>query len=247
MKKNLYISLLFIVLFSIIKTYNFVPIKNNLRTTEEKYQKLKYTQIKKYMDKRNVFIIDTRNNTISNKGYIKNSLILPLTMDYAKWLPSLVNKYSYIILICDEDNYKKAIQSTEELNMYRIIGYAIYDDIIENGVLNIEIVEYNENTKKDVEKLVQKGKYLLDIREIKEFEETGVIKEASLIPLSTFKGEKVDLPENEVIYVFCKSGGRALLGMTYLKRAGFDNKFIIMRGGMTKTIQEGYPLAQYNE
>ena len=168
-------------------------------------------------------------------------------MGYATWLPALVNKGSNIVLICDEDNYKNAIQNTEQLGIYTILGYALYNEIIKQSDLNIQTAEYNENTKKDVEKLVIKGKYLIDIREIKEFKETGVINEAHLIPLSTFKSDYINFPENIDIYIFCKSGGRALLGMSYLKRNGYKNKFIIMRGGMTKTIQEGYPLAQYNE
>ena len=244
MKKYLNFILLLILLFSFIKS-NIEIKKKNLRTTEEKYPKLAAIHLKSYMNMQNIYIIDTRNNTISNKGFLKNSLILPLTMGYATWLPALVNKGSNIVLICDEDNYKNAIQNTEQLGIYTILGFALYNEIIKQSDLNIQTAEYNENTKKDVEKLVIKGKYLIDIREIKEFKETGVINEAHLIPLSTFKSDYINFPENIDIYIFCKSGGRALLGMSYLKRNGYKNKFIIMRGGVTKTIQEGYPLVPY--
>ena len=246
MKKYLNISFLFILLLSFIKSKTFIKTKN-LRAMEEKYSKLAAIHLKSYMNMENIHIIDTRDNTISNKSYLKNSLLLPLTMGYATWLPSLVNKGSNIVLICDEDNYKNALQNTEILGIYNIIGYAIYNEIIKQSDLNIQKAEYNENTKKDVEKLVAKGKYLLDIREIKEYKETGVINEAHLIPLSTFTSNYNRIPESVDIYIFCKGGGRALLGMSYLKRMGFKNKFIIMRGGMTKTIQEGYPLVPYTE
>jgi len=39
----------------------------------------------------------------------------------------------------------------------------------------IQVSEYNENTKADVENLVQNGAYLLDIRDIKEYNQTGII------------------------------------------------------------------------
>lgn len=245
MKKYLNISFLFIFLFAFIKNKIFIKTKN-LRAIEENFPKLAAIRLKRYMNDESIYIIDTRNNTISNKGYLKNSLLLPLTMDYANWLPSLVNKGSNIVLICDEDNYKNALQNTSVLGFYNILGYALYDEIIKQSDLNIKKAEYNENTRKDVEKLIAKGKYLIDIREIKEYQETGVIKEAQLFPLSLFKSDYRKITEKNEIYIFCKSGGRALLGMSYLKRFGFKNRFIIMRGGMTKTIQEGYPLVPYN-
>ena len=39
---------------------------------------------------------------------------------------------------------------------------------------------------------------------------------------------------------------RAVIGMSYAKRAGYTNKFIIMKGGMNKAIQERYPLVPYS-
>ena len=246
MKKYLYISFLFILLFSFIKNKTFIKTKN-LRAAEEKIKKLTAIHLKNYMNTNKMHIIDTRDNTISNKGFLKNSLLLPLKMSYKTWLRSLVNKGSNIVLICDEDNYEDAVDTTKELGIYNIVGYAIYKEIIKQSDLNIQKAEYNDNTKKEVEKLVTKGKYLLDIREIKEYKETGVIKEAHLIPLSTFESDYKKLPEDVDIYIFCKSGGRALLGMSYLKRIGLKNKFIIMKEGMDKTIKEGYPLVQYEE
>ena len=40
---------------------------------------------------------------------------------------------------------------------------------------------------------------------------------------------------------------RAVVGMSYAKRAGYTNRFVIMRGGMNQTIHEGYPLVPYTE
>jgi rhodanese-related sulfurtransferase len=53
------------------------------------------------------------------------------------------------------------------------------------------------------------------------------------------------LPKNDDIYLFCKTGGRALIAMSFLKKAGFRNKLYVMKGGMTKTIEEGFPLVKY--
>ena len=232
MKKIIYLSLLIWILIN--------SIKANL-------SEINLSKLKKFLLRKDTYIIDTRDNTISSKGYIQNSLILPLTMDFAKWLPLLVNKGSKIVLICDMNNYKPAETKISEIAGYIYEGYSIYDNIIRQGEINIQSAIYNENTKNDVEKLVKDEKYIVDIREIEEYKETGVIKEANLIPLSTFKENYKKLPKNKDIYAFCKSGGRALLAMSYARRLGYRNKFYIMRGGMKKTIEEGYILAPYSD
>ena len=220
--------------------------KSLFSSIEDRYIKYPAISIKALIPNKNLYIVDVRNNTISNLGFLENSLLLPLTMAYETWFPAVIKETSNVILICDESNYKEALEKTESLGPYHIFGYAIYDEIIKEENFNIQVAEYNENTKEDVEKLVANGEYLLDIREISEYNETGVIKEANLFPLSTFNIDYVNLPKDVDVYVFCKGGGRALSAMSFAKRAGFTNKFIIMRGGMGKTINEGYPLGPYD-
>ena len=222
-------------------------LKNVLIQPEENYRKIMPVQLRNYILKKNVYIVDTRNNTISSQGYLENSLILPLTMSYEKFFPMVVKEGSSVILICDEDNYRDAIKKTIDFGRYYFLGYAIYDEIPKDSHLNIKKAVYNENDMESIQKLVEEGKYIVDIREIDEYKETGVIKEANLLPLSTFRKEYTTLPKDKDIYFYCKSGGRALLGMTYVQRAGYKNKLIVMRGGMTKTIQEGYPLIPYSK
>ena len=211
----------------------------------EKYKKLTKDEIDSFIPDLNYHILDTRNNSISNQGYLKNSLLMPLTMDYDRWLPIFVNIDKEVILICEKDNYEKAYAMTKSLGNYEIKGYAIYDELIQENEKNIQVAEYNENTKSDVENLVNNGAYLLDIRDIKEYNQTGVIQNSNLIPLPTFVTDYNKITKDEDVYIFCGGGGRALLGMSYLKRAGYTNKLIVMRGGMGKTIKEGYSLVEY--
>ena len=122
-----------------------------------------------------------------------------------------------------------------------------YDEITKEREFDIQVAKYNENTKKSVEKLVEDGEYLLDIREVSEYKETGVIKDSNLVPLTTFSTDYIKIPKDVDIYIFCRGGGRALLAMSFLKRLGYTNKIIILRGGMNKIIKEGYPLVSYSE
>lgn len=63
--------------------------------------------------------------------------------------------------------------------------------------------------------------------------------------MPTFVTDYNKITKDEDVYIFCGGGGRGLLGMSYLKRSGYTNKLIVMRGGMGKTIKEGYPLVEY--
>ena len=245
MFKN-FIFILTLLCLAVFSAYFISKFQNKSSENKEKYTKLSFKEIESFIPNLNNFIIDTRNYTISNKGYLKNSLLIPLSVDYEKWFTLFIDKGSNVILISDEENYEKAYNQTISLGSYKIVGYAIYDEIIKEENLDIKVAEYNENTKEDVEKLTSEGAYLLDIREIKEYEETGVIKEAHLIPLSTFKSEYSKITKEENVYIFCRKGVRALLAMSFLQRSGYTNKLIIMRDGMEKIIKEGYSLDKYS-
>ena len=224
----------------------FLGVKAS-QNIEYRYEKLNSIHLKNYLHNLNLYIIDTREFEVSNQGYIENSIIMPITFSYSTWFPAIIEEDANVVLICDEENYINALEQTEALGPYKIFGYAIYNELIEENKLKIIKAEYNENTKEDVEKLVEKDEYMIDLREVSEFKETGVIKEAHLMPLSNFRNDYINLPKNLDIYVYCKLGKRALIGMTYAQRAGYSNRFVIMRGGMNKTISEGYPLVAYTE
>ena len=59
--------------------------------------------------------------------------------------------------------------------------------------------------------------------------------------------KKNTLPKNGEIYLFCKTGGRALMAMSYLKKEGFRNKLYVLKGGINKTIEEGFSLVKYTD
>ena len=243
MKAFLIISLLFLVQPAIFNG-KFLS-KKKIVLAQENYVQLPSAAIKKYMLIDNVYIVDTRDYKVSNLGYLKNSLLFSLTVGYSTLVPLLISDGSNIVLICDKDNYKESLKTTEALGKYKILGYAIYDEIIKEDTFDILVAEYNENTKKDVQKLVDKGKYLLDVRGEQKWKETGVIKESHLIAYYNFKTGYKAIPNNQDVYIFCNGGGTALLIMSYLQRVGYLHKCIVMRGGMNKTIAEGYPLVPY--
>ena len=207
------------------------------------YSKMSGKELKQYVLNQKIYIVDTRDFAISATGYFPQSILCPTSM--YSWLTVIVPSGSDVIIITDEDNYQNSIDALIDLKLYNLLGYGIYNEINENSSFFIQKIEYNPNTKESIKEIVDNGENIIDIREISEFKETGVIEQAILIPLTTFQTDYIKIPKNGNVYVFCKSGMRAVVGMSYAKRAGYTNRMVIMSGGMNKAIEEGYPLVPY--
>jgi len=79
--------------------------------------------------------------------------------------------------------------------------------------------------------------FLLDIREVFEYEE-GHILGARNIPLASLNNETVnDLPRDIPIYIYCRSGRRVIEAENILRTLGFDN--IVNMGGIVSWQEEG--------
>ena len=212
---------------------------------EKKYTKISELEFKKYLDNKEIYIVDTREIPLCKKGYIRNSIIIPLSMSYSTWFPALIKGKSDAIIITDKEHEKESLDKTGAFGSYNILGYVLYDELVRNKSFIIEKIEYNTNTKEEIQKLVDNKKIIIDIREIGEFKETGIVKDALLIPLTTFKENFNKIPKEGDVYIYCKSGMSAVTGMTFAKREGYKNKFIIIEGGMLKTIKEGFQVVPY--
>ena len=157
----------------------------------------------------------------------------------------MIEENSQILLICDKDNYKDALKKVENFGFYKILGYSIYETLTNEGEIYIKNVDYKDSSKKEVDGLLSKGKTILDVREIEEYEKTGVIKGSTLIPLSQFNDKYNDLPEKGEIYIFCKTGTRALMAMSFLIKKGYTNRLYIMKGGIDELKEDGYHFDKY--
>jgi len=93
-------------------------------------------------------------------------------------------------------------------------------------------VEHTKDTLESVKAaMAKKDAVLVDVREQREWDE-GHIDGALLVPLSWLreesKGDKFaerlgeKLPAKKILYVHCRSGGRALTAAGLLRKQGFD-------------------------
>ena len=216
-------------------------------TSTNSFVKINAIVLKRILENNEFYVIDTREMSTSVLGYISNTVIIPRS-NFTSWFSFVVPENAKLVVITDRENYIQTLVEIESFGKYKLYGYCFYDDVFRFPYFNIEKIEYDPNTKESLSNIIpNKGSLIIDVREISEYKETGVIEEAQLIPFSTFIKNYVNIPNGRRIYVLCKKGLRAVIAATFAQRAGLTNKFIILYRGIEKVIEEGYPLVPYKE
>ena len=208
-------------------------------------KKISPDEIKKLIaDDKELFIIDTRDQSVSALGYIKSSLVFSLKVGFVKFFQCLMNQKNKFIFITDKDKQNDSLLLAMRLGNLNLVGYSDYESWKEKGN-EVETILYEPSTTENVNKLVKNGEYILDIREVPEFRSVGVVKDAHLSPLSTFGEKYAEVPKDKTIHIMCKSGARAAIALSYLKRMGYENKMIILQGSCVKLQSENYQFEKY--
>ena len=90
----------------------------------------------------------------------------------------------------------------------------------------------------DAYQLYQDDVFVLDVRTPEEYQD-GHLPGATLIPIDQLGARYGELPQNETILVYCRSGNRSLQAVYLLENAGFDRVHSLDRG-IKNWIQNGY-------
>ena len=88
----------------------------------------------------------------------------------------------------------------------------------------------------EAEALIIDGAYLLDVRELDEWE-AGRAPLANHIPLGVLGSRLEELPKDKKIVVVCRSGGRSGVATDALVQSGFDA--LNLAGGMQAWAETG--------
>lgn len=99
-----------------------------------------------------------------------------------------------------------------------IVNYAGY---IASNLLNGDFRQVNVDK---VRKLVESGAYIIDVREIREYE-NGHIKGAKNIPLSQLRERINEIPKDIPVYLHCRTGQRSYNAALALQNLGYRNVY----------------------
>jgi rhodanese-related sulfurtransferase len=86
---------------------------------------------------------------------------------------------------------------------------------------------------------LEKGAFLLDVREPDEYTESHLAG-ATLIPLGDLAQRTAELPRDREIIAYCRSGGRSARAVDFLREQGFNAH--TLQGGIIEWNKEGQPV-----
>ncbi len=87
--------------------------------------------------------------------------------------------------------------------------------------------------------LREDGAFVLDVRTPEEWDQVH-IPGAALIPLDQLAGRVNEVPKDQPVLVYCRSGNRSQTGRDILLAAGYE-QVTSMTGGITAWAAAGYP------
>lgn len=96
----------------------------------------------------------------------------------------------------------------------------------------ISVLELSEILEKDPKTA------LIDVREQEEFDEVNL--GGHLIPLSEFEARWQEVPKDQPVYIYCRSGRRSRTALEYLKKQGYTNGMNVT-GGILAWLNEVNP------
>ncbi len=97
------------------------------------------------------------------------------------------------------------------------------------------------------ERLTSKEAVLIDVRELKEWNE-GHLEDARLVPLSDIRDPQKrinatkDLSKDNIIYCHCRSGKRVFIATHYLTKEGYDIR--PLKAGYKNLLSDGFEIAK---
>jgi rhodanese-related sulfurtransferase len=112
----------------------------------------------------------------------------------------------------------------------------ISDPVDEVGTVN----GYSDVSVKEAKEMIDSGEvFLLDVRTVDEFE-TEHIEGAVNINVNELSSRLDEVPRDETILVYCRSGARSVTASNILIDAGYADVYNML-GGINEWKAEGYP------
>jgi len=143
---------------------------------------------------------------------------------------------------------KPAKNINKNKNLFIILAAILVLAVAAGSIITTQILNNQKDPVRAVEdqivnvhqanQLSEEGVFLLDVRTVEEWQ-AGHIPGATLIPLGQLQDRSGELPGDEPILIYCRSGNRSLQALNYLKDIGFGDLYS-MDGGINTWIAAGY-------
>ncbi len=190
--------------------------------------------------KNDCIILDTRNSSEFNTGFVPESISIGLDGRFAEWAGSILPFDQTIILVTEKGKEKESITRLARVGFDKIEGYLSESfEGWKNAGEKIDLIIDIEADELAMDISFDPNMVIVDVRKETEYAD-GHIKEAINIPLSdlTDPGSMTNLDDNHNIYIHCAGGYRSVIASSLIKRQGIHNIRNVV-GGFAKIKELG--------
>lgn len=177
-------------------------------------------------------VLDTRNASDFEKGFIPGSTFIGLDGTYAVWVGTLIDINTKLVVVAAEGRENEAILRLARVGYENVLGY------LEGGIEAWKAANLPVDTMKSVDPEefaaamnAPKHDAVLDVRRPGEWD-NGHAEGAEHVCLSMFaKPNGTDsIDKDKPYYVHCAGGYRSVIAISLLKQKGYTN-LVNVRGG----------------
>ncbi len=181
------------------------------------------------LNKAGALILDTREPSEFEKGFIPGAINVGLNGDFAVWVGTLIKFGTPLLIVAEEGKEKESI-----VRLARI-GYDNVKGFLRGGISEWRNAALGLDTVKtfNVKELTRSEEYvIIDVRKEGEVSNCKV-KNSILITLSELEKASDKLDKTKKYMIYCAGGYRSMIAISILKRKGFNDVYNTS-GGISK-------------
>ena len=198
--------------FAMMKKLN--KVDRPLLTEVPQLKKLSEAEFEEAL-KKNMTVVDTRLKAEFSKGHVPGSLNIQNNNSLPTWAGWMLNYTDPFVLIVSEEQKEDVTRKLMRIGLDNIYGYitAPVGSLATSKWVDAEEVK---------SKLDDENVQLLDVRNLKEFEE-GFIPGATHAFVGTLADKLAKVDGEKEVIVYCQGGDRASLAESILQKNGFKH------------------------
>jgi len=222
--------------FAMMKKLN--KVDRPLLTEVPKLKKLSNDELKEAMAK-GIKLIDTRNKTEFEKGFIPESINIQGNNSFATWAGWFLTYEEPFILLADESQLDDLTRKLMRIGLDNIYGYIPSVNEWEKAGGRIDKAKVISLT--EFKPLYENnGIQLVDLRGVAEYN-SGHIKGAENIFVGSLLNNLDKISKDKKVVIHCQGGDRSSIAYSLLAKNGYAN-ILNYSAGMNEWINEGNPV-----
>ncbi len=189
-------------------------------------KKMKAKEIASFANKKGNIVVDTRERDVFMNAHLKGSLLVTLNDKFNTDAGSYLDANDDIYLVIEDGRVEEAVRDLVRIGLDNIQGYITPAELKtylkkSGEVAFVESIDFRETA----ELLNDPQNQVLDVRKATEYEE-GHIDGAVNIAHTRLLEREQELDKEKTWLVHCRSGRRASVAASQLKRDGFNVRLI---------------------